>query len=266
MPYKLDIETLLIKTEDEYSTALVSKDYWNFNSAFGGWSAAIATEAVISELDFRGEIVHLDATMVRPIKEGIISIFTKKIHRGKTTDFWQVKICKANEENSILYECQITTSLVQTSDINFQPPFPKVIDPERVKPQDVTRGPRWMQLYDQRPVLGAAFKKNTTPYSAVWTKDKEDRPLDAKAIVSLCDTLAPRPYFMSDNMFPIATFSYSVSLFSTARELNKNESGFVLIEGDSHCIRNGTYHQNGRVWSRSGVLLAVTNQTAFFWE
>jgi len=80
----------------------------------------------------------------------------------------------------------------------------------------------------------------------------------------LSDAIAPRTFFVTEKPTFGSTISISVSLFASDADYAEVGEDFVMIEGDSSVIRSGAYDQSGKLWSRSGKLLAISNQVAFY--
>jgi len=95
-------------------------------------------------------------------------------------------------------------------------------------------------------------------------KEKDARPLDSKGLAAMADTFMPRVFFITDKPKLGYTVSLALSILVSDAELAQAGRDFLFLEGDSDCVRAGAYDQRGRLWSRSGRLLATTNQIAFF--
>ena len=88
--------------------------------------------------------------------------------------------------------------------------------------------------------------------------------MDAKLLITLSDAIAPRTFFVTETPTFGSTISFSVNLFASDEDYAEAGGDFVMIEGDGSVIRAGTYDQRGKLWSRSGKLLAISNQMAFY--
>jgi acyl-CoA thioesterase len=163
-----------------------------------------------------------------------------------------------------VFTADIITSLDRNGELSFEETRPEAPLPEDVKRAKGFAAPGWFDHIDQRWTVGRPFKVSEKPYSITWARDAEERPLDAKSLITLSDAIAPRTFFVSEKPTFGSTISFSVTLYASKADFAEVGTDFVMIEGDSDVIRAGTYDQRGKLWSRSGKLLAISNQIAFY--
>ncbi len=236
----------------------------NFDTAFGGWVMALAVEAVNQSESSRGRIVSLNAMFIDAIRDTPLTITVTTLMKRPRTDFWRVNMAVPDAPDQVVFTADIITSLDRNGDLSFEETRPEAPLPEEVKRARGLASPGWFNHIDQRWAVGRPFSISERPYSITWVRDAEERPLDAKSLITLSDAIAPRTFFASEQPTFGSTISFSVSLFASQADFEDVGTDFVMIEADSDVIRAGTYDQRGKLWSRSGKLLAISNQIAFF--
>lgn len=264
MTYKLDQSIKLSPLGDEAFLCDPSEAYWNFSNAFGGWAVAVAVEAVSRVPNVRGDLLSVNATFPDALARAPLTVSTRKIRERARTDFWRVEFFDHAAPADPLFCADIVMAAPRSSEQGYQPPMPDIKAPEDIPPMPLPPGPQWLADYDQRLVKGRPFSIAKRPDSITWLRDTDGRPLDATGIASISDTFMPRIFFASNTMPMCSTVSYSLSLFASAAELAEIGNDFLLLEAESAVIANGAYDQRGRIRARSGRVLAVTNQVAFF--
>ncbi len=264
MTYHLDAATQLTPQGDGVFAYAGGGAYLNFDTAFGGWVMALAVEAVNRMEGARGRIVSLNAMFIDAIRDTPLTVTVTSLMKRPRTDFWRVSITAPDAPDQVVFTADIITSLDRNGDLSFEETRPDMPPPEDVKRAEGLGTPGWFKHIDQRWTMGRPFKVSERPYSVTWTRDAEARPLDAKSLITLSDAIPPRTFFVSEKPTFGSTISISVSLFATEADYEDVGTDFVMIEGDSDVIRAGTYDQRGKLWSRSGRLLAISNQIAFY--
>lgn len=264
MTYHLDAATELTPQGDGVFAYAGGGAYLNFDTAFGGWVMALAVEAVNRSEGARGRIVSLNAMFIDAIRDTPLTVTVTSLMKRPRTDFWRVSIVVPDTPDQVVFTADIITSLDRSSDLSFEDTRPEAPLPEDVKRAAGRGAPGWFDHIDQRWTVGRPFVVSEKPYTITWARDAEERPLDAKSLITLSDAIAPRTFFVSEKPTFGSTISFSVSLYATEEDYADVGTDFVMIEGDSEVIRAGTYDQRGKLWSRSGRLLAISNQIAFY--
>lgn len=264
MTYHLDATTDLTPQGDGVFAYAGGGAYLNFDTAFGGWVMALAVEAVNRTDGARGRIISLNAMFIDAIRDTPLTVTVTSLMKRPRTDFWRVSIAVPDAPSQVVFTADIITSLDRNGDLSFEQTRPEAPLPEDVKRARGSVAPGWFDHIDQRWTVGRPFKISERPQSITWARDAEARPLDAKSLITLSDAIPPRTFFISEKPTFGSTISFSVSLFASEADYQDVGTDFVMIEGDSDVIRAGTYDQRGKLWSRSGRLLAISNQIAFY--
>lgn len=264
MSHSLDQSTILTPRGSGRYQLVPSDNYWNMVGAFGGWSISAAVRAVLLDENMRGEVVSVNAIFPSGFSRDPLDVTVISLCKRGRTDFWRITFTAADDPELIFFSADIVTTETRETDITNDAPLPDVPQPEDMARTDLSLGPKWQQHYDQRLIKGRPFKAAERAYTLNWLREADGRPLDATGLAAISDTYMPRTFFLANEMRMGATVSYSLNLYATAAELAAIGSDFILLEGDSDCVRDGKYDQRGKMWSRDGKVLAITNQIGFF--
>ena len=111
------------------------------------------------------------------------------------------------------------------------------------------------------PLLGSA---DGPASSLFWIRDKFGRGIDHALLTAMADFAPPRVMYRTRKFVMSSTVSMTVHFHATDDELVDVNDGYVLSE--VHCRRceGGYFDHELKLWSRSGALLATSEQVAAF--
>lgn len=264
--FALDAATELTPVEDNCFRREVDQTWWNFDSAFGGWAAATAYEAVAQSAERRGELLSLNAVFPRAIKAGTVEVRTDLMARRGQSDFWRVTLYDKDRPDELLVAMDLIMGKKRPlDDARFEKIPPDAPDPDAIPALDSEGlGPAWLQHYEQRPFVGTPFGQNVQPKSVAWIAHKDERVIDTKALIALSDTPMPRVFFTTKDLRFGSTISFSVSSACGEEELARLAPRRAIIQTESRSVGRGSYDQIVSIWSDCGTLLCMSNQTALF--
>ena len=264
MTFLFDRETALVPRGNGHFTINASDIYRNPNgAAFGGWVTAIMAKAVQDHENCRGPIVSLQSTFIAGGGLGEVEITASLLKSATSTQFWRVEVSQAD---NLIAVSDIVSSIRRPTDLNYQLSMPETKPPSDaiILPQSEESTPFWMKTYDQKIAKGVPFNINDTPESLIWIKETDGRPLDRISIISICDTPMPRTFFLSEKLRTGSTVSMATYIFASEDDITAAGSDYVLLRVDSATSRNSASDQRVELWSKSGTLLATSNQIGFF--
>ncbi len=267
MTYKFDDAIALKRVGSRGFTAVSDPLFWNHDSVFGGWLAAVAAAAIEQSEGFRGTIMSLGISIITAIKEGESEIRTTLLSSKSRTDFWRVEIIY-NDRIAATADIIARLPKNRASDQdgpNYQAQMPIVKSPGELSPimPVPPMTPRWVAHYKQFIAKGTPFSKNPRPESIVWIKEGDDRPFDIKSLIAIGDTPMPRTFFAGEKLRMTSTVSLTSYIYASDVELSES-SGFLLTQVTSAHVRHGLNDQRVEIWNDKGTLLAVSNQVAVY--
>ncbi|HEY9093208.1 thioesterase family protein [Parasphingorhabdus sp.] len=264
MTFLFDRETALVPRGDGSLYIEASSVYRNPTGAcFGGWVAAIMANAVQGHDDCQSPIVSVQTTFIAGVTAGVVDVSVRLLKSGASTQFWRVELSQAGD---IVVVSDIVTSNRRPTDLNYQLSMPAtkpVSEAIILRPAD-GNAPLWIDSYEQRIFKGVPFTVNDTPQSLIWIKETDGRPLDRLSIISICDSPMPRSFFLCEELRTGSTVSMSTYIYASEEEIAAVGSEHVLLRADGASTRNSVNDQRVELWSKSGILLATSNQIGFF--
>ncbi|MEL6869472.1 MAG: thioesterase family protein [Pseudomonadota bacterium] len=262
MSYIFDQSTALTRVDDDTYSLNLDARFWNMNSAFGGWVAAICVAAVEARDDARGSVITHQMNFHAGVRDEQLLLRVRCIERRRSVDFWQVDVCSVAQPTRALASASIVCGQHEVSPLEFEqsmPAYRAVADCIRLPRTEST--PSWFDHYEIRLAKGRPFVDNGVPHSVTYVRESDVRPIDAKALVSIADTPMPRTFFVSDAMISAATISLSTHIYASAGQLSEISDGYVMLDTNAAVIRHGFLNQQTAVYRADGLLLAMSYQT-----
>ena len=236
--------------------------YRNAIGPFGGWTAALLLRSVLGTPEARGAPLALDAQFMGAIEDGDIEVRVSCVRQNRSVGFWRIELWQADR---ICAQAQITLSTERNSSHLQDAHIPQVPAPDLVPVYTNPRTPvPWLDQYIFRPVSGLLFSCAETMDSRLWIRDAEPRALDAVSVTAICDTPFPPTWIRRADQAPVSTVTYSVYYRGNAEDFAAAGSDFCLLDSRASLARNGYVDQFTAVWSRTGALLAQTQQILWF--
>lgn len=242
--------------------------YWNAIGPYGGWIAAMLLHAVQSEPSAQGEPIALQAQFAGPIRQAPFTLVTSCLRQNRSTAFWRSELRQADEagEESVCAHASITLSnwrTTQTISDAVIPMAPPALD-LAIAPARRFGTPEFVKRYDFRPVRGILGQDQSDMNTLMWVRDAEPRALDARSITALCDAPVPSIWLRMATPVLITTVVYTIFFRASQAQLTSAGDGHVLLESRCATGTAGFFDQDTNVWSEGGVLLAQTQQLAWF--
>lgn len=264
MTFIFDRETRLTSAGVDQFTLINSPHYQNPFGVFGGWVAAVQARAVEQHSDFRGPVLSIQIHYVAAPAGEQLRISVRLIRRGGKLDFWRTELFDADKLCSV---ADIIAGSKKDSQLNVQQPMPDVPPPEQLAPaQENGLRPVWFPLYDRRHLLRAVGKPGTLPESLCWIREADGRPLDRASLIAFLDTPPPRTFLIAERPTPGSTLAMATYIYASDAALAAVGNDYVLMRVDGATAQDSLYDQRIELWSRTGQLLATSNQVGLFRE
>ncbi len=265
--YLLDTSTLARTDADGRRLVALEPLFWNMNSAFGGWVAAIGVAATQHDARYRGEVITQNVQFHSAVRSEQLLVDVELVERRRTIDFWKVNIADAQTPTRIL----AAATLIAGERTPTKTGFEATHEPMRAQAdcfslQRTEQTPAWLDHFDIWLAKGRPFKKNPTPASAIYVRESDGRPIDGKALVAIADTPMPRTFFTGDSRLFASTIALSTHIYASDSELQASGNDFVLLDTRCQTIRHSLLNQETYVYRADGLLLAASYQTGLFRE
>lgn len=256
-----------------------SADWWNMVGPFGGMSAAIVLNAVMTHPSRLGDPVALTVNFASAMIQGGFKAVATPVRTNRSTQHWVLELRQADAngmETAVLTGTAITAVRRDTWSANDMP-MPEVAPADavaRILPP--TEGVVWIQRYDMRPVTGllpstwdggaSSDDPQLASLTQLWIRDDPPRPLDFASLAAMADVFFPRIWLRRSVLVPVGTVSLTVYFHAGTEQLTESGTGYLLGQARGQAFRNGFFDQAGLLWSASGTLLATTHQLVYFKE
>ncbi|MEO1292192.1 MAG: acyl-CoA thioesterase domain-containing protein [Pseudomonadota bacterium] len=263
--FALDRATQLAPMGEGRYRATTDPSYWNLDSAFGGWVAAVMVAAVQSQAAYRGHVLSLNVQFLSPIKGSSVEAGVTLLQQRRRFDFWRVALYAEEADGPPVAVADLVAGERAVSDLAYTasaPVFRPVEECLRLERSAMT--PSWFQHYEQYLAEGRPFDVNETPRSALYIREADGRPVDEKGLVALLDTPMPRTFFIAKQPRFAATLTMSTHLYASEAEMAETGSGLMRLEVTSSGIRNHACNQEARLYREDGLLLGTSYQTGIF--
>ncbi|HEX5615408.1 MAG TPA: thioesterase family protein [Acidimicrobiia bacterium] len=242
--------------------AIADPGYEASNGMFGGWTTAIALAAVLRTADVAHTPSAITINFLSAVAPGAaIEIRTERLGGGRSVSHWRADVHPAGSG-----ELHATANVVLTdrraTDTHLQLVMPSAPEPDDL-PEFHPPDPAGERSVI-RPVSGMPPFGRGDTYSVGWVRELSGRPVDHVQLAYLADQCAPRSFFWSDGPRRSATLTMTVYFHATADELAAVGDDYVLHEAFATRGVASTADQHVRMWSRSGTLLATSEQICLY--
>lgn len=233
--------------------------FWMLAGPFGGWSAAVALRAMAEAARFDGVPVALTVHFLAAIGQGALPLRPALMRQNKSSAFWRVDSGDGSAEPTL---SAMALFARRRDTMSFQDiAMPEVPPPASVQDLDTSGyGPTWVRSYELRHALGMPLSRGKDTRSLVWTRLRDDRPLDFIRLAAYCDASIARPLYRVPKLAPIATVTMNAYFHCEAADLERVGSGYLLIDSTARIGRRGYSDQTSNLWSEEGRLLATSEQ------
>ena len=239
----------------------VHPKFKNTDDPYGGWSAAVLARAILQCTRPGMELVSITTDFLSAAPDGPLHVTVHSDRSGRGTEFWRAGLAAEggdvlfNRATAVVGRRRETTEWVQDD-------CPEAPPPERCTRIEVPLA--WSQVIEIRPAVNHPFSGNGDTRSSAWVRFTAERPLDSTALVALADTPMPRLFYIIGRQVRVATVSMTVYLHATKADYDECGSDYLLIDCWGARGGRGFYDQHATIWSRSGRLMATTQQIVWY--
>jgi len=227
---------------------------------FGGWTAALMVKAARASGD-SGTPVAITISFANRIEpSSTIDVRATQISEGRSISHQRVDILGADGE--VRASASIVSARRRENDRFVECVFPNAPAPENF-PEFHPPGP-FGATVDVRPIAGFPPLGRENTKSLSWVRDLSGAPLDHPRLAYLADVAPPRIWYVGDRPRPSSTITMSVYFYASDEELAGIGADYVLSEVAGVRAEGSLFGHSMRLWSRSGALLATSEQLCWF--
>lgn len=248
---------------DDLYRGHTSEHYWNMISPFGGTTVATLLQAILSHPRRLGDPLAMTVNFAGPLQKGEFSIRAHPVRTGRSTQHWQMEIRQGEDaEPAITGTAVFAVRRDAWSDTESTMP-PAAAPEERDRYASPANVP-FLRMYDVRYVDCDPLAGGSGSDTRCWISDMPPRALDFPSIAAHCDTFIPRLFVRKGGPTPISTVTLTINFHADSEALQKVEGHHTFATAKANAFNGGYYDQEGKVWSRNGILLATTHQMVWY--
>jgi acyl-CoA thioesterase len=250
-------DTAVTPTGDGGFACQIEPRWWVVAGPNGGYIAAIFTRTLLAVGDSDRPLRSLTLQYMRAPKEGPARIDVAVERQGRSVTFLSARLVQDGRP------CVLALAVMAIDregiDMN-QVRMPEVERPEQIETlPGRDQAPPFARNFDYRPALGPLpFSGGDEALAGGWLRFGEDEPLDAPALVALCDSWFPAVFGTSTEPLAVPTLDLTVHL----RAPVPRPAGWVLGRYRTCLARNGFLEEDAELFSEDGELLAQSRQLA----
>lgn len=241
-------------------------EYMNMVGPFGGVTAAVLMNAVLSDPRAAGDPVALSVNFCTGAKPGPFQIETRLERAGKYVQHWSLRQMQGD---TVCSTATIVTGQRHETfahQVSAMPQVPAADQIKRIPPPDALR---FLHQYDFRFVEGAPelTAERDTPgsdLSRIWMRDAQPRALDWTSLAALSDGFPLRLLTVRGGLVPMGTVSMTTYFLCTGKELAELGEAPILGEARSNGFNAHFHDQKSLHWSADGRLLMSGTQVVWF--
>lgn len=242
--------------------AYADPDHESLSGMFGGWTAAVALEAVIQAGEEGFAPSALTTQFVASIAGGsTVSLKVAKLGGGRSVQHWRVDASSTDDVTTYATATVVMTAR-RPSDGHVQALMPEAPGPDTLE-EFHAPGPQGHQTL-MRPIAGYPPHGRDDTRSLHWIKSMDGRTVDYPQLAYIADQMAPRSFFWAEGPRPSSTMTMSLHIHGTVDEIAEVGSDYLLVEAIGTRGESSTSGHHARIWSREGALLATSEQLCWF--
>jgi acyl-CoA thioesterase len=258
-----DRGTAVMPLGDGAWAATCDPAWWVTRGPNGGYLAAIVLRAMIAELDDPARDPRsLTCHYLRPPAEGAMRIEVTIERSGRSASTLSARLL---QEGRLCVLAVAVFARDMPGPAEYAATPPEVPGPEDVAPVGNAFGLAMVENFDVRPALGGppfAGPEGGEALTGGWLRFAEPRPLDAVALAMYADAWMPSPWVVLAEPVAAPTLDLTVHFRAPRAAAAVGAAEPVLAEFRSTTAAGGFFEEDGRLWSREGVLLAHSRQLA----
>lgn len=238
--------------------ATAQPDYWNLVGPFGGTTAAMMLNSAMMASNRVGDPVTLTVNYAAPLAQAAYQVDSTAVRTNRSTQHWNIHLTQ--NANTIATASAVFAGRRESwhrSEVSMAGDLPSV---ESLGVLDRGAPMPWFKHYDLRPIRNLGSTQDPQVCTHAWIRDEPARALDFPALTAICDTVLPWMFRRRKEMIPVSTVSLSVYFHVSSQELENVGSEHVYTKSYGQICHSGFMDSNAQVWSRTGVLLATTQQ------
>ncbi len=234
---------------------------------WGGYAIGLAVRVLEAEPEAVGEALSLTLTYIAAVPAGPLDIRTRRIRQGGSVGVWEVELLPAGSDQVGVHAIVTLARRPATPPFAFatMPDAPDPLSLPAPAPPDEAMRHYGASSFERRTLEGFPPAPGGDSRSLHWVRSRRG-PLDKALLGMITDNAAPRAMYALGPTIRTTTLSLTAYLHATAEELAEIGDDYVLVECEGRVGGGGASDERSSYWSRSGKLLATSEQLAWYRE
>ena len=237
----------------------IADGWWTPRGPLGGYVQAMVLNAMQQAVaDDARQLRSMTMHFLRPPQLGPLAVHPVVERAGRTLTTVSARLTQGDKLLGLALGAFSTAWESPTFD---QVRAPDVAPPEgRGAPPDLsetTERPAFTDWMTMQPRFGEPpFSRSTDAVTGGWLGLREERPVDALALVLLADAWFPAPWLRLPQLAQAPTIDLTVHV----RAPLPQPDGLLLGRFTNRLVRDGFFEEDGELWGEDGTLVAQSRQ------
>jgi acyl-Coa thioesterase superfamily protein/acyl-CoA thioesterase superfamily protein len=248
-------------------TTLAGEEWSNPGGGlWGGYAIGLAVRVVEAEPEAVGEALSLTLTYAAALPSGPLDIRSRRLRQGGSVGVWEVEVLPAKSDQVGVHAIVTMAKRPSTPSFVFAS-MPDAPAPESVPSLEIPGEPRryGAAAFERRAFEGFPPAPGDSSRSLCWVRSR-NRPMDKALLGMVTDHSPPRAMYALGRSVMTTTLCLTAYLHATKEEIAEVGEDFILVECEGRVGNAGASDERSSYWSRSGKLLATSEQLAWYRE
>jgi hypothetical protein len=233
---------------------------------WGGYAIGLCVRVLDAEREAVGEALSLTLTYAAALPDGALEIRTRRLRQGGSVGVWEVELLPAGSKQVGVHAIVTTAKRPKTPPFAFAR-MPDAPDPLSLPKQEFGDASQHYGslAFERRALEGFPPEPGESSRSLAWVRSRRG-PMDKAMLGMVTDHSPPRAMYALGRSVSTTTLSLTVYLHATDAELAEVGEDYILVECEGRVGGGGASDERSSYWSRSGKLLATSEQLAWYRE
>ncbi len=231
---------------------------------WGGYAIGLAIRVLDAEPEAKGEALSLTLTYASALPSGALDIRTRRLRQGGSIGVWEVEVLPAGTEQIGVHAVVTMARRPKTPPFAFAT-MPEAPEPETLPKFEFAEASQHYgsSAFERRMLEGFPPEPGGSSRSLAWVRSRRGA-MDKAMLGMVTDHSPPRAMYALGRTVDTTTLSLTAYLHATEEELAGIGEDFILVECEGRVGSMGASDERSSYWSRSGKLLATSEQLAWY--
>ena len=248
-----------IKVAERCATLVLTADWLQGRSAYGGWQAALAVLAMRAVVGNDIALRSLQSNFIAPVPPGAVSATAEVLRRGKSV---------AQLEARILVDGKVAFAAVGIFGVSRNSLIEELTTAPPASGSPET-GVNWPDAEGQRPAFSRNFEYRWSPgkepYAGnehsegqIYVRFSDDAVRSEAHLICMADAIPPSGLSRLTSPSPLSTINWTLELINPIRDEERQH--WLRFDNSLTAAFDGYSWENTSIWSEKGSLLALSRQ------